>query len=713
MSEKVLPPISVKALKREKRVVQKAPTRWSIIRRASIDAFFRMFRISFLLDNFTMASVLLINYSLSLYFLYEWMSGVEALQYHGAILSILWMTSYFAQFSETMAMGRGKAQADALKSLETTTTAKKLSDLTQRDSYEELFSCDVQPGDLLLVERGEVIPVDGEVMVGAALIDESAVTGESAPVIREAGGDLSAVTGGTTVLSDSLVMKVTSRAGEGFLAKMIQLVEGSQRRKTPNEEALSVLLTACTTLFAFVVLLFACMFNVRVDQIDPGKYVLDIDPFLLGVMFVCLIPTTISALLPAIGIAGMDRLMKFNIIAMSSRAIEAAGDADILMLDKTGTITLGNRQASEFFPATGISLFDCTKAAYLASLEDDTPEGKSIVRLALEKFPELEREKIAQGFSYIPFSAKTRMSGIFSEDTKESYYKGAIDSIEKNLQKELQDSRFVIDSAVRSHVEQIALQGETPLVVSHNGHIVGSVALKDIVKPGLKDRFSLLRLMGIQTIMITGDNPLTAAAIAAEAGVDKFYGQVTPEKKLEIIVSYQEKGHIVAMTGDGSNDAPALAQADVAMAMNSGTQAAREAANLIDLDSNPTKLLEIVHVGKDLLITRGALTTFSIANDIAKYFVLLPALISSISPKVALYISWVPLSSPKNGCLAAALFNGWIILFLIPLALRGVRTKIASGESMFRKNLLFWGTLGLFSPFFGIIAFDSIIHFFE
>ncbi len=702
--------VSLKALKREKKNVKEPKNVFQLCIGSLGQAFLRTFQFQLVWDNPTMAALLVVNYLLTAYFLWEVCIGSESILFHASLLGILWATSYFGQVSETIAMGRGKAQADALKTLETTTKAKRLIDPSDVSKYQEIYSCDLQLGDYLYVMKGEIIPADGEIYTGAALIDESAVTGESAPVVRESGGDVSAVTGGTTVVSDGLVMVVTSKPGEGFLAKMISLVEGSSRRKTPNEEALSVLLTGTTLIFIIVVMVLKPVFDARVAQIASTTLFMDIDPFLMGIVFVCLITTTISALLPAIGIAGMDRLMKLNIIATSSRAIEAAGDADILMLDKTGTITLGNRQAAQFFPAPNIAIDELAYAAYMSSIADDTAEGKSIIRLVQEKFPEIKQRNEDSTYEYIPFSAKTRMSGIQTKDSHDRYLKGAIDAIEKVVQKESgNNTASLLPLEVRRQVEKISMEGGTPLVVVRNATVLGSIYLKDIVKKGLKERFSLLRLMGIQTVMITGDNPMTAAAISAEAGLDKFYGQVTPESKLDIIKKYQAAGHMVAMTGDGSNDAPALAQADVALAMNSGTQAAREAANLIDLDSNPTKLIEVVQVGKDLLITRGALTTFSLANDIAKYFVLLPALIAALSPQVATQISFIQFSSPKNACLAAGLFNAIIILILVPLALKGVRTKIQTGEKMFQRNLFLWGILGAVFPFIGIPLCDWIV----
>ncbi len=698
------------ALKREKKRDHQQAFFSPLFRSALKQSLIRMFQFDVVKDNPTMASVLVVNYFLTFYFLREIYISSDQLFFHGFLLLILWMTSYFAQVSETIAIGRGKAQVDALKTLASATSTKRLLDPKNEANFQEIYSCDLQVGDYVLVQKGEIIPADGEIYSGAALIDESAVTGESAPVIRESGGDISAVTGGTTVVSDSLVMRVASKPGEGFLAKMIDLIEGAKRRKTPNEEALSIFLTGCTLIFIVVVAALRPIFDIRADQLAIGPQVLDVNPFLLGVIFICLIPTTISALLPAIGIAGMDRLMKLNIIAMSSRAIEAAGDTDTIMLDKTGTITLGNRQAVEFYPAPSVSLYEIAYAAYLSSIADDTAEGKSILKLALQQFPEIEKVTISSDYTHVPFSAKTRMSGVKTEHN--SYFKGALDAIEGELKKKSPQNNPIL-SAVRANCERISMSGGTPLLVTHNDMILGAIFLKDVVKSGLKERFSLLRPMGLETVMITGDTPLTAAAISAEAGLDKFYGQVTPEKKLDIIKKYQAEGHIVAMTGDGSNDAPALAQADVALAMNSGTQAAREAANLIDLDSDPTKLIEIIHVGKDLLITRGALTTFNIANDIAKYFVLLPAIIASISPQIASYLSFIPLSSPKNACLASGLFNAWIIVLLIPLALKGVKTKIQSSDTMFRKNIMTWGLLGFFSPIVGIMLFDNLLYFFE
>jgi len=589
----------------------------------------------------------------------------------------LWFTVLFANFAEAIAEGRGKAQADTLR--------KSRKDLPARrrrpdGSFEEVASSELRKGDVLRVEAGQTIPADGEIIEGVASVDESAITGESAPVVRESGGDRSAVTGGTTVLSDWLVIRVEADPGQGFLDRMIAMVEGASRQKTPNELALNILLASFTILFLMV----CGSLYPMADQ--------SISIVVLVALLVCLIPTTIGGLLSAIGIAGMDRLIQRNVMAMSGRAVEAAGDVDVLLLDKTGTITYGNRQAVEFF-ADGVSLAEVARLASLASLADETPEGKSIVALAGLHL------NIPEGAEFVPFTAQTRMSGIDVDG--QQIRKGAIDSI----------SNWVgqpVSEKLRAAVDDIARKGGTPLLIARDGAAVGVVYLKDVVKSGIRERFARLRNMGIKTVMVTGDNPVTAAAIAAEAGVDDFMAQATPEQKLELIRNYQQGGRLVAMTGDGTNDAPALAQADVAVAMNSGTQAAREAANLIDLDSNPTKLIEIVEIGKQLLITRGALSTFSIANDVAKYFAILPAAFAVSHPELG-KLNFMALANPQSAILSAVIFNALIIVALIPLALRGVPYRAVGAQTLLRDHLLIYGLGGLICPFIGIKLIDLMI----
>jgi K+-transporting ATPase ATPase B chain len=611
----------------------------------------------------------------------------------GLILQIvvwLWLTVLFANFAEAVAEGRGKAQAASLRATKAETTCKKLASAdAPRDAWSEVTSSSLRRGDVVLVEAGDIIPADGEIAHGVASVDESAITGESAPVIRESGGDRSAVTGGTRVVSDWLVVRVTAEPGKSFLDRMIALVEGAERQKTPNEIALDILLVGFTLIFLFVVVTlepFARFSGATIPVV-----------FLVA-LFVTLIPTTIGGLLSAIGIAGMDRLVRANVIAKSGRAVEAAGDVDTLLLDKTGTITFGNRMADAFVPAPGVTEQALAEAALLASLPDETPEGKSIVELARRKLSVTDTgEKIAR---FVPFSAQTRLSGVDLADGTE-VRKGAADALFAQVGKKP-------DGALTRAIETIAKSGGTPLVVSRCGQVLGVIHLKDIVKPGIRERFADLRRMGIRTVMITGDNPLTAAAIAAEAGVDDFLAEATPEKKLELIRSEQAQGKLVAMCGDGSNDAPALAQADVGVAMNSGTQAAKEAANLIDLDSDPTKLIEIVMVGKQMLISRGALTTFSIANDVAKYFAILPALFVAAYPGLAV-LNVMGLASPGSAILSAVIFNALVIVALIPLALRGVRYAPASAAALLRRNLALYGLGGLVVPFVGIKLIDMAV----
>ncbi len=626
----------------------------------------------------------------------------------GSITVWLWFTVIFANFSESLAEGRGKAQAEALRRTRQETAAKKLkylpSDNQLPREFDRVPSTALHQNDIFLVETGDILPADGEVIIGIASVDESAVTGESAPVIREAGGDRSAVTGGTRILSDWLVVKVSVNPGEGFLDRMISLVEGAKRQKTPNEIALNILLAAFTIIFlgVCITLLPFSLYSVKVaGQGEP------ITITVLVALLVCLIPTTIGGLLSAIGIAGMDRLIRRNVIALSGRAIEAAGDVDVLLLDKTGTITLGNRQAVEFVPIGDTSPQHLAEAAQLASLADETPEGRSIVVLAKEKFGLRGRavsptEEIPQGMTFIPFSAQARMSGVDFDGTH--IRKGAPDTMIEAIRRE----GGSIPPALSQVIEMIASSGGTPLVVTANNNTLGVIHLKDIVKGGLKERFAQLRRMGIKTVMITGDNPLTAAAIAAEAGVDDFLAQATPENKLELIRKYQEGGRLVAMTGDGTNDAPALAQADVAVAMNTGTQPAREAANMVDLESNPTKLIEIVEIGKQLLMTRGALTTFSIANDISKYFAIIPAAFASTYPQLEI-LNIMHLATPLSAILSAVIFNALIIALLIPLALRGVPYRALGAARLLRNNLLVYGIGGLVAPFIGIKLIDLLL----
>jgi len=610
----------------------------------------------------------------------------------------LWFTVLFANFAEAIAEGQGKAQAASLRRGRSSVDARRVR--SHDDVNGEMVAApDLRIDDLVLVQAGETIPADGEVVEGVASVDESAVTGESAPVVRESGGDRSSVTGGTRVISDSLVIRVTALQGESFLDRMIAMVEGAKRQKTPNEIALAILLAAMTLIFLMVVatLLPASIFAVSVSgQGSP------ISITVLVALFVCLAPTTIGALLSAIGIAGMNRLGQAKVIAMSGRAVEAAGDVDVLLLDKTGTITLGNRQATAFVPAPGVSEQELAEAAQLASLADETAEGRSVVVLAKNRFGLRGRELEHIKPHFVPFSARTRMSGVTLDG--QEIRKGALDAVEKHVR----SLGGFLPEETREAAAQVARLGGTPLVVSWNENVMGVITLKDIVKGGIKERFAELRRMGIKTVMITGDNPLTAAAIAAEAGVDDFLAEATPEAKLAMIRDYQRGGRLVAMTGDGTNDAPALAQADVAVAMNSGTQAAKEAGNMVDLDSNPTKLIEIVHIGKQLLMTRGALTTFSIANDVAKYFAILPAAFASTYPELKA-LDLMGLSSPSNAILAAVIFNALIIIALVPLALKGVAYVPVSASQQLRNNLLIYGLGGLLVPFVGIKAIDILL----
>jgi potassium-transporting ATPase ATP-binding subunit len=625
----------------------------------------------------------------------------------GAISAWLWFTVLFANFAEAMAEGRGKAQADALRKARKDVTAVVLDEPRQDSRRTERPSSQLRPGDLVLVEAGQVIPGDGEILEGVASVDESAITGESAPVIRESGGDRSAVTGGTTVLSDWLIVKVTTAPGQSFLDRMIAMVEGAKRKKTPNELALDILLAGLSIVFLLVTVTLYPFSVFAVKEAEAaGGAAQAVTLTVLVALLVCLIPTTIGGLLSAIGIAGMDRMVQANVIATSGRAVEAAGDVDVLLLDKTGTITHGNRQATAFLPARGRTEAELAEAAVLASLSDDTPEGKSIVALGVGK---LGRTVHAPpGARAVPFTAQTRMSGV--DFGGRTIRKGASDAIAKHVVTAGNPYRTAdgLPAEVRTTVDSIAKHGATPLVVADGGTILGVVQLSDVVKDQIKNRFTELRRMGIKTVMITGDNPLTAAAIAAEAGVDDFLAEATPEAKLAMIRDYQDQGHLVAMTGDGTNDAPALAQADVAVAMNSGTQAAKEAGNMVDLDSNPTKLLEVVTVGKQLLMTRGALTTFSIANDVAKYFAIIPAAFVGTYPQLEA-LDVMGLHSPASAVLSAVIFNALIIIALIPLALRGIQIRAAPAATILRRNLLVFGLGGLVLPFPFIKLIDLVI----
>lgn len=619
-----------------------------------------------------------------------------------AIAVILWFTCIFANFAEAIAEGRGKAQADALRASKKDVEAHKIPSADKKEQITVVSSALLKKGDIVIVKAGEQIPGDGEVIEGAASVDESAITGESAPVIREAGGDRSAVTGGTTVLSDWIVVQITNEAGESFLDKMIAMVEGASRKKTPNEIALQIFLVALSIIFILVTvsLYTYSIFSAKQAGIENPTSVTT-----LVALLVCLAPTTIGALLSAIGIAGMSRLNQANVLAMSGRAIEAAGDVDILMLDKTGTITLGNRKASAFIPVDGASEQELADAAQLSSLADETPEGRSVVILAKEKFNIRGRELSDKNMTFIPFTAKTRMSGVDYDGNE--IRKGAVDT----MQKYVTENGGVYSEECDRIVKEIANKGGTPLVVAKNHKILGVIHLKDIIKQGVKEKFADLRKMGIKTIMITGDNPMTAAAIAAEAGVDDFLAEATPEGKLQMIRDFQSKGHLVAMTGDGTNDAPALAQADVAVAMNTGTQAAKEAGNMVDLDSSPTKLIDIVRIGKQLLMTRGSLTTFSIANDVAKYFAIIPALFMGLYPGLSA-LNIMGLHSPQSAVLSAIIYNALIIIALIPLALKGVKYREVPAGKLLSRNLLIYGLGGLVAPFIFVKLIDMLLVLF-
>lgn len=623
----------------------------------------------------------------------------ESSGYILAVSLILWFTVLFANFAEAIAEGRGRAQADTLRQARKDVRTKKLKSADNVDEYIEILSANLKKGDIVYVKAGEQIPMDGEVIEGAASVDESAITGESAPVIRESGGDRSAVTGGTTLVSDWLIIKVTAEAGESFLDKMISMVEGASRKKTPNEIALQILLVTLTIIFLVVTATLLPFSDFASHQAGSGSAISITNVIAL---LVCLAPTTIGALLSSIGIAGMSRLNQANVLAMSGRAIEAAGDTDVLLLDKTGTITLGNRQASEFLPVEGVTEQELADAAQLSSLADETAEGRSIVVLAKEKFGIRGRELSNLNATFVEFTAKTRMSGIDYQDTQ--IRKGAAEAVKA----------FILDKGGKypdeceQIVKRIAGAGGTPLVVAKNNRILGVVYLKDIVKNGVKERFEDLRKMGIKTIMITGDNPMTAAAIAAEAGVDDFLAEATPEAKLSLIRDYQAKGHLVAMTGDGTNDAPALAQADVAVAMNTGTQAAKEAGNMVDLDSSPTKLIDIVRIGKQLLMTRGALTTFSVANDVAKYFAIIPVLFFGIYPQLTA-LNFMRLTSSTTAILSAIIYNALIIIALIPLALKGVKYREMPAGKLLKRNILIYGLGGIITPFIAIKLIDMLL----
>ncbi|MBC1420305.1 potassium-transporting ATPase subunit KdpB [Listeria seeligeri] len=634
-----------------------------------------------------------------LYFLGFWGISDEKAGYTLAIALILWFTVLFANFAEAIAEGRGRAQADSLKLARKDVLARKLKTASDKSDVIEVASNDLKKGDIVYVLANEQIPMDGEVIEGAASVDESAITGESAPVIRESGGDRSAVTGGTTLVSDWLVIQVTAVSGESFLDKMIAMVEGASRKKTPNEIALQILLVTLSIIFLAVSATLLPFTDFASKQARSGSAISITNVIAL---LVCLAPTTIGALLSSIGIAGMSRLNQANVLAMSGRAIEAAGDVDVLLLDKTGTITLGNRKASEFLPVDGVTEKELADAAQLSSIADETAEGRSIVVLAKERFDIRGRDFAEMHAEFVPFTATTRMSGInYQENT---IRKGAADAVRTYVMK----NGGIYPKECDAIVNKVANAGGTPLVVARNNKVLGVIYLKDIVKNGVKERFLDLRKMGIKTIMITGDNPMTAAAIAAEAGVDDFLAEATPEAKLELIRKYQQEGHLVAMTGDGTNDAPALAQADVAVAMNTGTQAAKEAGNMVDLDSSPTKLIDIVRIGKQLLMTRGALTTFSVANDLAKYFAIIPVLFYGIFPELAA-LNLMGLTSPTSAILSAIIYNAVIIIALIPLSLKGVKYREMPAGKLLSRNMLIYGLGGLIAPFIAIKLIDMLL----
>jgi len=681
----------------------------AIVRAAALDSF-RKLRPGVQVKNPVMFTVYIGSMLTTVLFLQaaflQWTGGKGEAQ-ASFILAIslwLWFTVLFANFAEAMAEGRGKAQAATLRQARAETPARRLAGESRDSASETVPSTALRKGNIVLVQTGETIPCDGEIIDGVASVDESAITGESAPVIREAGGDRSAVTGGTRVLSDSIVIRISADPGETFLDRMISMVEGAKRRKTPNEIALNILLAALTIIFLLVC---ATLLPFSVYSVGAAGKGTAITITVLVALFVCLAPTTIGGLLSAIGIAGMDRLIQAGVIAMSGRAVEAAGDVDVLLLDKTGTITLGNRQATAFLPAPGVSEEELADAAQLSSLVDETPEGRSIVVLAKEKFGIRQRDVGSLGATFIPFTAQTRMSGVNLPGGR-SLLKGAPDAIERLAA----DAGGAFPEAVTGFVQDIAAEGGTPLLVAEKTaqkvRVLGAVWLKDIVKGGIREKFAELRRMGIKTIMVTGDNPLTAAAIAAEAGVDDFLAEAKPETKLALIRKIQAEGRLVAMTGDGTNDAPALAQADVGVAMNTGTQAAKEAGNMVDLDSSPTKLMEIVQIGKQLLMTRGSLTTFSISNDIAKYFAIIPAAFVGTYPALGA-LNVMHLATPQSAILSAVIFNALVIVGLIPLALRGVPYKAAGAATVLRDNLIIYGGGGLVVPFVGIKLIDMAL----
>jgi len=665
---------------------KKAVWEWKIVKRAVWDAFLKL-NPRKMMGNPVMF-VVEVGSVITTALLFR---GGAAFKFNLQITLWLWFTVLFANFAEAMAEGRGKAQADTLRKARSETLANRLLNSGQ---IEKIPSSKLRAGDAVVVSAGEFIPSDGEIVEGVASVDESAITGESAPVIREAGGDRSAVTGGTRVLSDQIKIRITSNPGETFLDRMIALVEGAERQKTPNEIALNILLAGLTIIFLLAVVTLQPL---AIYSGSPQTV------FVLVSLLVCLIPTTIGGLLSAIGIAGMDRLIQHNVLAMSGRAVEAAGDVNTLLLDKTGTITLGNRQASQFIAAPGVTEAELADAAQLSSLADETPEGRSIVVLAKEKYGLRGRELSSREAQFIPFSAQTRMSGVNLDGLE--IRKGAVDAIQKYVSLNGRD----FPKQVQEHVDQIARSGGTPLVVAERSRgALGVIELKDVVKGGMRERFDQLRAIGIRTVMITGDNPLTAAAIAREAGVDDFLAQATPRDKMDLIKREQAGGKLVAMTGDGTNDAPALAQADVGVAMNTGTQAAKEAGNMVDLDSNPTKLIEVVEIGKQLLMTRGALTTFSISNDVAKYFAIIPAMFAGTFP-VLNTLNIMHLQTPQSAVLSAVIFNALIIIALIPLALRGVKYRPMPAAELLRRNLLIYGMGGIIVPFFGIKLIDMLI----
>lgn len=665
----------------------------ALVKRAVVDAFLKLDPRN-LIKNPVIFVTAVVSALVTVLFVRDLATGQPA-TFTGQIAAWLWFTVLFANFAEAIAEGRGRAQADALRRTRTETMAKRLSDPTRRANYAAVSALDLRPGDVVLVEAGDIIPGDGDVIEGIASVNEAAVTGESAPVIREAGGDRCAVTGGTTVLSDWIVVRITSSPGSSFLDRMIALVEGAERQKTPNEIALNILLAGMTIIFLIAV----------VTLTGLGAYSgTDVPVPVLVALLVTLIPTTIGGLLSAIGIAGMDRLLRFNVLAMSGRAVEAAGDVDTLLLDKTGTITFGNRLATEVIPVPGVTEPEAAEAALLASLADETPEGRSIIALAQEKYrlaiPDTPRQD-----DFIQFSAMTRLSGV--NLGARMLRKGAVDAILKFV-RDAAGREMEQPAAFRAAVERIARSGGTPLGLAEGGRLLGVIHLKDVVKADMKERFVQLRRMGIKTVMITGDNPVTAAAIASEAGVDDFIAEATPEDKLRYIRGEQTQGRLIAMCGDGTNDAPALAQADVGVAMQTGTQAAREAGNMVDLDSNPTKLIEVVEIGKQLLMTRGSLTTFSIANDVAKYFAIIPALFVATLPDLGA-LNVMGLATPQSAILSAVIFNALIIVALIPLALRGVAYRPIGAAALLQRNLLIYGLGGLVAPFVGIKLIDLIV----